>query len=159
MRSRNWTPDDLAVQYALAQQRGWVVSLIEACEVVGFPVATLLGIASRETGSLWATHPVDDRSFPGFGTSDCWRDAHARAVETLRILAAKAHYLARHGTPTRGVRVMPWATTVLAAYNCGEGNVLKALKEHLDVDYYTAHADYSADVLARAAIFQELLSS
>ena len=42
----------------------------------------------------------------------------------------------------------------LAAYNCGPGNVLKAIRNGLDVDFYTAHHDYSKDVLNRAGFFQ-----
>jgi hypothetical protein len=43
---------------------------------------------------------------------------------------------------------------MLAAYNCGCGNVLRALNAGLDVDYFTSHRDYSADTLNRAGFFQ-----
>lgn len=42
----------------------------------------------------------------------------------------------------------------IAAYNCGAGNVNKAVKAGRDIDYYTAHRDYSRDVLSRAGWFQ-----
>lgn len=42
----------------------------------------------------------------------------------------------------------------LAAYNCGAGNVLRALRQGVDVDFYTAGRDYSQDVLDRAGFFQ-----
>jgi soluble lytic murein transglycosylase-like protein len=42
----------------------------------------------------------------------------------------------------------------VAAYNCGAGRVDTALKFRRDIDFYTAHRDYSADVLNRAGWFQ-----
>jgi hypothetical protein len=41
-----------------------------------------------------------------------------------------------------------------AAYNCGIANVLRALRDGADVDFYTAGRDYSADIMRRAGIFQ-----
>jgi hypothetical protein len=45
----------------------------------------------------------------------------------------------------------------VAAYNHGEGNVIRSIRNGQDVDSGTAHNDYSADVLARAAVFTALL--
>jgi hypothetical protein len=42
-----------------------------------------------------------------------------------------------------------------AAYNCGIGNVLNALRGSLDLDYYTSGRNYASDVLNRAGWFQE----
>jgi len=42
----------------------------------------------------------------------------------------------------------------LASYNCGFGRVKEALSSGKDIDYFTAHRDYSADVLSRAGWFQ-----
>ncbi len=42
----------------------------------------------------------------------------------------------------------------IAAYNCGPGNVRKALKAGLDVDAYTTGKNYSKDVLSRGDRFR-----
>lgn len=42
----------------------------------------------------------------------------------------------------------------IAAYNCGARNVNNAVKAGRDIDYYTAHRNYSQDVLSRAGWFQ-----
>ena len=42
----------------------------------------------------------------------------------------------------------------IASYNCGAGNVRRALLAGLDVDHYTTGGDYSADVMRRAAKFK-----
>lgn len=41
----------------------------------------------------------------------------------------------------------------LAGYNCGPGNVLRALRGGRDVDFFTAGRDYGRDVLNRAGWF------
>jgi len=42
----------------------------------------------------------------------------------------------------------------IAAYNCGPGNVLTAIRSQQDLDYFTAGRNYSKDVLNRAGWFQ-----
>jgi len=42
----------------------------------------------------------------------------------------------------------------LAGYNAGVGNALTAIRDGRDIDFFTAHRDYSADVLNRAGWFQ-----
>ena len=46
----------------------------------------------------------------------------------------------------------------VAAYNCGAGNVIKALNNKKDVDYYTHGRDYSADVLNRMQVYTTFYS-
>lgn len=41
----------------------------------------------------------------------------------------------------------------VASYNRGPGNILRDIQRGLDVDHFTAHGNYSADVLRRAAWF------
>jgi hypothetical protein len=43
---------------------------------------------------------------------------------------------------------------MLAAYNCGLDNVLRAARLGFDLDFYTAGRDYSRDVLNRAGFFE-----
>jgi len=42
----------------------------------------------------------------------------------------------------------------VASYNCGPGNVLRAIQDGRDIDFYTAGRNYSKDVLNRAGWFQ-----
>jgi soluble lytic murein transglycosylase-like protein len=44
----------------------------------------------------------------------------------------------------------------IAAYNCGAGRVDMALATGKDIDFYTAHRNYSADVIDLAAEFQAI---
>jgi hypothetical protein len=43
---------------------------------------------------------------------------------------------------------------MLAAYNCGLDNVLRAARHGFDLDFYTVGRDYSRDVLNRAGFFE-----
>lgn len=42
----------------------------------------------------------------------------------------------------------------LAAFNCGQSNVLRAVRQGLDLDFYTAGRNYATEVLDRAGFFQ-----
>jgi hypothetical protein len=42
----------------------------------------------------------------------------------------------------------------LAAYNCGIGNVMRAVQHGFELDFYTAGRDYGHDVLDRAGFFE-----
>jgi hypothetical protein len=42
----------------------------------------------------------------------------------------------------------------IAAYNCGPGNVRKAVRSGFDVDFYTTGKNYSKDILERADFFK-----
>lgn len=48
-----------------------------------------------------------------------------------------------------------WA---IAAYNCGQGNAVKAIRSGKDFDFYTAHRNYSKYVLAYADYYKSLIS-
>src|SRR5207237_1234718 len=104
------------------------------------PANLLLAVGSRETnlrnvvGDGGHGHGVwqrDDRFWPIPASYDVEQQANDAAA----LLAANIHTFGLAG----GV----------AAYNCGGGNVQRALREGHGVDHYTAGGDYSADVLGR----------
>ena len=47
----------------------------------------------------------------------------------------------------------------IASYNCGSGNVKRALRNGYGIDHYTAHRDYSKEVLRYAGIYEHLSSN
>lgn len=65
------------------------------------------------------------------------------ALKAISILRGSHQYLAGFGVPEPEV-VPP----MIAAYNCGSGNALRAWKEK-SVDRYTTNQNYSSDVLMR----------
>jgi hypothetical protein len=94
---------------------------------------------------------IDDRYHPEFINSGLW----SNPLENIRyavgqVLNQSYQYLDR-ATTLDGVDLLRGA---IAAYNAGVGNVISAVNQGLDVDYYTTGRDYSWDVLNRAGWFQ-----
>lgn len=85
---------------------------------------------------------IDDRSFPEFCGSDKWKNPRENILFGALVLSLKWKAL--------GVK-----SQAIAAYNCGVGNVRRALREGQDIDRYTTFRNYSADVSKRAAKFRE----
>lgn len=151
----------LATQLDRARNNGWVPFFTEAARNFNFPVALLIAIASRETnirniigdgGHGRGIMQIDDRSFPDFTSSGRAMDPRQNILKGADVLSGKRRFLSQ-----KGVSGTLLARASVAAYNHGEGNVLRSIRNGRDVDSGTAHNDYSADVLARAAIFTELL--
>lgn len=85
-----------------------------------------------------------------FGKTGDWRDPGPNILFGAEELAGNITYYKAH--PHVGVDPVAAAA---AAYNCGPGNVNKAIAAGKDVDAYTTGHDYSKDVLARAAWFKD----
>jgi len=152
----------LLTQLNRTRERGWLPFFNEAASQFNFPVALLLAIASRESniqnilgdgGHGRGIMQIDDRSFPDFASSGQWRDPRLNILMGARVLSGKKRFLSQRGVDGDLLR-----RGSVAAYNSGEGNVLRAIRRGLSVDTFTAHRNYSADVLGRAAVFSELLS-
>lgn len=96
---------------------------------------------------------IDKRYWRDFYLSGEWRNPSKNIHFGAWILAQKRGYLANK---TLGMGLMDdeLEQASIAAYNSGEGNVMKAIREHgRDFDYFTAHHNYSADVLRLAALY------
>lgn len=95
---------------------------------------------------------IDDRSFADYCAGPNWKEPAGNIDFGCRILAAKRAYLTRHLELSDGEA----ERAAIAAYNCGEGNVRKALEAGADVDLYSANHDYSRGVLAFAEAYRGL---
>ena len=67
-----------------------------------------------------------------------------------KVLSDNLALLGRKTTLTGGQLLQ----AAIAAYNCGAGNVLQAIRDGRDLDFYTTKRNYSADVLNRSGFFQ-----
>jgi hypothetical protein len=93
---------------------------------------------------------IDDR-YHEFARSGRWDDPE----ENIRYgVALLTQFLADVGRKARVEHGIPQIRVALAAYNCGAENVQLALDRGLDIDYFTAGRNYSADVLSRAGWFE-----
>jgi soluble lytic murein transglycosylase-like protein len=140
-------------------------AIIEAAERFGHDPWILCGIIERE--STWR-NIIGDRGF-GHGlmqidsntrngnTQWCedWvaqgMDPTANILKGAAILDSKWRFLA----PKVNLYGWEMLRAVIAAYNTGEGNVLRSIRAGRDVDSTTTGGDYSADVLRRSAHYKE----
>ncbi|HEX7232357.1 MAG TPA: peptidoglycan-binding protein [Candidatus Binatia bacterium] len=85
-----------------------------------------------------------------FARTGKWQDPESNISYGVAVLC-DARSLLRRKTTLTGSALLRAA---LAAYNCGAGNVLTAIRNGYDVDFFTAGRDYSRDTLSRAGWFQ-----
>ena len=90
----------------------------------------------------WDAHP--------FARGEDWKDPDQNIAYGCRVFENGRALLARK----LGLEGPALLRAALAAYNCGPGNVLRALRDGRDCDFYTAHRDYGRDVLDRAGFFR-----
>lgn len=145
----------------------------------------LAAIACRETGGLIARYPnaplkdvaavmrgdytqragetekqyhgysfwqIDIGSFPAFIRSGDWKDPGKSCSMAISVLEDKRKYIQGHSK----VAGEDLARAITAAYNCGEGNVLKVINAGQDIDARTADRNYSKNVWEFRAIYQTL---
>ncbi len=98
---------------------------------------------------------IDDRSFGDWLAANDWRDPAINIPIGAEILTGKYNFLAGKGV-LDNLSDAQAQQAAIAAYNCGEGNVLRVLENGEGIDSRTAGGDYSADVLARAGQFKEV---
>lgn len=108
------------------------------------------GYAMPPDGLGWGRGLMQiDYAQSDFGKTGNWKDPAANIRFGTEELASNiSHFKA---APRAGVD--PLAAAV-AAYNCGRGNVERAIARGINVDSYTTGHDYSKDVLSRAAWFK-----
>ncbi len=110
------------------------------------------GFAMPPDGLGWGRGLLQADYQQPFAQTGDWRDPAANIDHGCQELAGDiAHFtkLARPGVDPKRAGV--------AAYNCGQGGVMRALNGGLDVDHFTTGRNYSADVLHRTAWFQSLV--
>ena len=166
----------MALRERLAQIRGlYGPILAEAAAQYGHRPEVLAGIMMRETeggfsryldkpgpggrGDMGHGHglmQIDDRSFPEFCRSDAWKDPTVNIHFGAHVLARKRDWLRKKAIPQKLLIEADLERASIASYNCGQGNVLRALREHEDVDTYTAGRNYSRKVLEFAGIYSRL---
>lgn len=149
------------------------IAFIEgAAKSAGVPPSVVCGIGSRETE--WGLSKALDRPGPGgkgdhghgrghgrglmqiddrfhaFARTGKWDDPEANIMYAAKVLTSSKAFIKQRFslTPDNLLRA------TVAGYNCGAGNVSKALKRGLDIDFFTTGRDYGKDVLSRAGWFQ-----
>ena len=85
-----------------------------------------------------------------FARTGNWQDPEKNIFYGAGVLS-DARSLIQRKTSLEGVALLRAA---LAAYNCGAGNALNAIRDGRDIDFFTAGRNYSKDTVNRAGWFQ-----
>ncbi len=158
-----WTEADLKAQLSHATAQGWIAHFQGAASKYQFPLELLLAIASRETNIRNIKGDFRDGIYHGYGVMQvdigtapefckAWTetDIEGSVDNGTKILNGKRQFLA--GKQITALQA------IAAAYNTGEGNVLRSVTAHQDPDHTTTGGDYGKDVLARMAVFARELT-
>jgi hypothetical protein len=89
-----------------------------------------------------------------FAKSGDWKDPAGNILYGSRLLKANIDYFT---AAANGLNVPDPVRAGVAAYNCGRGNVHKALGNKMDVDTYSTGNNYSADVMQRMSLVYVLV--
>jgi hypothetical protein len=85
-----------------------------------------------------------------FARSGDWQAPDANIRHACGVLI-EIRALLRRRTVLHGLALLRGA---LAAYNCGAGNVIRAVRHGLDLDFYTIGRNYSREIVDRAGFFE-----
>lgn len=99
----------------------------------------------------FSMYQIDIDSFPSFVKSGAWKDPYKACLMAISILEGKRKYIASK-CPNLTRNELMQAT--IAAYNCGEGNVVKTINAKQDIDSKTTGGDYSKCVLAYQKMYE-----
>jgi putative peptidoglycan binding protein/transglycosylase-like protein with SLT domain len=178
--------NNAGMQADFAEARKFKALIDAGAQRIGVPSVVIAGIGSRESRWGLANRPpgpagtgdFGQRSFPtsfrtgplpddgGFGRglmqidfdasefarTGNWKDPEANINAGCNVLKSSLDLLGRR-TSLTGRDLLQAA---IAAYNCGAGNVLKAISQGRPVDFFTTGRNYSQDVLNRAGFFQNM---
>jgi hypothetical protein len=113
--------------------------------------ASRFGYAMPPDGLGWGRGLLQVDYQQTFAQTGNWQDPQANILYGCSELANNIAYFSKNST---GQNFDPQRAGI-AAYNCGRGNVTKAIKAGYDVDHYTANSNYSQDVITRMKWFQQ----
>jgi len=114
-----------------------------------FPTGFRTGALPPDGGFGRGLMQIDFDAFE-FARTGKWQDPQENIAFGCKVLSDARTLLGRKTSLTSGALLQ----AAIAAYNCGAGNVLQAIRDSRDVDFYTTKRNYSADVLNRAGFFQ-----
>ncbi len=148
-----------------AIKRNYGAIIHDAAELWQHRAEVLAGIVMRESrgkkpdirsadGRDHGLMQINNRSFPEFCSGEDWKNPQKNIEFGAHVLALKRQYLARR---VDDLGLLERAS--IAAYNCGEGNVAKAIKNGEDIDSRTTGRDYSKAVLEYAEAYGGLVEN
>jgi Transglycosylase SLT domain len=164
------TPHDISIQLRRLHQTGFDEMLARQAQANGFPRSFFYAIASRETNCVNELGDVQSDGAHGVGIVQVdvqypvalqARNDGSWQTNPARLVAFGAQLLAQN------LRQVQQALTSLSSeqqlkvaasgYNCGVTRAIAAVRNGQDSDAHTTGGDYGADVMARKALFEQVM--
>jgi hypothetical protein len=98
---------------------------------------------------------IDIGSYPQFVKSGDWKDPFKCCCKAIDVLEEKRLYL-ESKFDKDDFNSETFQRMITAAYNCGQGNVTKAVNAKLGMDYYTHEKNYSQMVWKYRELYNSL---
>jgi len=101
---------------------------------------------------------IDIGSYPDFINQTPLDNVIEWYIKMVRVLEEKRMYLESKGYTESKLGTDKFDRAIMASYNCGAGNVVKALNHESDVDYYTFQRVYSQDARKFRHVYYDLFT-
>ncbi len=102
---------------------------------------------------------IDINSYPVFIKDTPLSDYKAYLEKAILVLEEKRKYIESKGFNTDTLGEDNFLRAIVAAYNTGQGNVVRSLVRGLDVDRTTHQGDYSKEVFKFRFIYYDMYNS
>jgi len=99
---------------------------------------------------------IDDRSYPIFLRDTPITDYKAYLEKAILVLEEKRRYIESKGFNKDNLGEDIFLRAIVAAYNTGQGNVVKSLRAGKSVDRTTFNGDYSKEVMQFRYLYYDL---
>lgn len=139
----------------------WIAGII--CREVGFLILKYAnkGLTKDEitlhmigdSGHGRSYFQIDDRSYPDFVNSTPLSDVEAYCNKAIECLEEKRKYLESKNYTSNTMTTDEYEMAITCAYNCGQGNVVKALDKGRSPNVYTFNGDYGTAVMEYRGIY------
>jgi hypothetical protein len=149
-----YTPDWLI---AMAYRETWTLLITHIKNRTPFKNIEPKGDYGRRQGELekqfhgFGYFQIDIGSYPEFVKSGDWKDPYKCTLKAIEVLEEKRQSIEKSFPNLDNIE-----QAITAAYNSGQGNVLKAIKKGADVDTYTHEKNYSKMVWEYRKLFNSL---
>ncbi len=165
------TLQDVTIQLRRLQQTGFDEMLSQQAQANGFAASFFYAIASRETNCVNELGDVQSDGAHGVGivqidiqhplalqarNTGSWHTNPAPLIALGARLLAENIAQVRHALPNLSSDQQ--LKVVASGYNCGVARAIAAVKNGQDCDVHTTGANYGADVMARKALFEQLMA-
>ncbi len=165
------TLQDITIQLRRLQQTGLDQLLSQQAQANGFAASFFYAIASRETNCVNMLGDVQPDGAHGVGIVQIdvqhaialqARDSGSWQTNPAPLIAFGAQLLAQNIAQAR--QALPHLSSddqlkvAASGYNCGVTRAIAAVKNGQDSDSRTTGKNYGADVMARKALFEQLMA-